>query len=111
MALSLRGCRVANDDIVECMSPSPPSTNRPKLTYPGGNGMNAQAQVVSLKADVESFVRKPRQVLIDGKWVSAKSGKTFAVNDPSTGREIAQVADCGAQDVDAAVAAARRAFD
>jgi len=73
--------------------------------------MNAQAQTTLLRPEVQSFVRQPRQVLIDDRWVSAQTGKTFAVYDPSTGSEIAQVADCQAADVDAAVAAARKAFE
>ena len=73
--------------------------------------MNAQIKSIHLRPEVESFIRKPRQVLIDGKWVGAKSGKTFAVYDPSTGQEITQVADCAAADVDAAVIAARKAFE
>ena len=73
--------------------------------------MHAQVQVTPLSSEVESFVAKPRQVLIDGKWVDAKSGKTFDVFDPSSGRPIAKVAACEKADVDAAVAAARKAFD
>ncbi len=49
--------------------------------------------------------------LIDGQWVEARSGKTFDVFNPSTEQVIAQVADSDAADVDAAVIAARRAFD
>jgi phenylacetaldehyde dehydrogenase len=73
--------------------------------------MHAQVQVTPLSSEVETFIGKPRQVLIDGRWVGAKSGKSFEVYDPSTGREIARVAACEKADVDAAVAAARRAFD
>ncbi|MFN7132548.1 MAG: aldehyde dehydrogenase family protein, partial [Myxococcales bacterium] len=43
--------------------------------------------------------------------VDAKSGQTFTTFDPSTGRALAEVADGGADDVDAAVQAARRAFE
>ncbi|MFT3913123.1 MAG: aldehyde dehydrogenase family protein [Anaeromyxobacteraceae bacterium] len=49
--------------------------------------------------------------LIDGKRVPARSGRTFPVFDPSTEEIIARVPDCGPEDVDAAVKAARRAFD
>jgi phenylacetaldehyde dehydrogenase len=73
--------------------------------------MNAQVQVTPLSSRVESFIGQPRQVLIDGRWVGAKSGKSFEVYDPSSGREIAKVAACEKADVDAAVAAARKAFD
>jgi phenylacetaldehyde dehydrogenase len=77
----------------------------------GGHAMHAQVQVTPLSSEVESFIRQPRQVLIDGRWVSAQSGKSFEVYDPSSGREIAKVAACEKADVDAAVAAARKAFD
>src|SRR5215469_9380413 len=73
--------------------------------------MHAQAQVTALSSDVESFIGRPRQVLIDGRWVSAHSGKTFDVFDPSSGRPIAKAAACEKEDVDVAVAAARKAFD
>jgi acyl-CoA reductase-like NAD-dependent aldehyde dehydrogenase len=52
----------------------------------------------------------PKQLLIDGKWVAALSGRTFATIDPTTETEIAQVSEAAAEDVDLAVAAARRAF-
>jgi phenylacetaldehyde dehydrogenase len=51
------------------------------------------------------------QLLIGGQWINAKSGKTFDVFDPATGREIAKAAEGDAADIDAAVAAARRAFE
>jgi len=73
--------------------------------------MNAQAQPTLLNSKVESFINRPRTVLIDGRWVAAKSGKTFDVFDPSTGHPIAKVAACEKADVDIAVAAARKAFD
>jgi phenylacetaldehyde dehydrogenase len=50
-------------------------------------------------------------LLIDGKWVSAQSGKVFDTYDPGTGRVIAKVAEGDAADVDSAVKAARRAFE
>jgi betaine-aldehyde dehydrogenase len=50
------------------------------------------------------------EMLIDGAFVSAASGRLFDVLDPSTGEVIARVPEAGAQDVDHAVAAARRAF-
>ncbi|MEN0105842.1 MAG: aldehyde dehydrogenase [Pseudomonas sp.] len=51
------------------------------------------------------------QAFINGKFVDAVSGKTFATLNPATGQEIAQVAECDAQDVDNAVAAAKAAFE
>ncbi|MDQ0396369.1 aldehyde dehydrogenase [Labrys monachus] len=51
------------------------------------------------------------RAFIDGRPVSALSGKTFAKATPIDGRVIAEVADCGAEDIDAAVKAARAAFE
>ncbi|TWT79118.1 Aldehyde dehydrogenase PuuC [Planctomycetes bacterium CA13] len=48
---------------------------------------------------------------IDGKWVPAISGKTFATINPATEEEITQVAEGDAADVDAAAKAARDAFE
>ena len=46
--------------------------------------------------------------LIDGAWVDR--GERFAVTDPATGLELAQVANLGAADAEAALAAAARAW-
>ncbi len=48
---------------------------------------------------------------IDGKWVPAKSGKTFATVCPATEEKIADIAEGDAADVDAAVKAARKALE
>jgi len=54
---------------------------------------------------------KAYQMLIDGEWVGAASGKTFDVMNPATDEVLAKVPEAGAADVDRAVKAARRAFD
>ena len=64
-----------------------------------------------LGSAASSFLAGKHQLLIDGKWVDAKSGKRFDVFDPATGQAIAAVAEAEAADVDEAVKAARRAFD
>jgi phenylacetaldehyde dehydrogenase len=69
------------------------------------------AQRVSVDPKVEEFLSARRNLLIDGKWVSARSGKTFPVYDPSTGAVMAQVAEADAADIDKAVKAARKAFE
>ena len=56
------------------------------------------------------FIAKPHGLLIGAERPGAADGGTFATLDPSTGREIAQVAHAGAEDVARAVAAARAAF-
>jgi phenylacetaldehyde dehydrogenase len=57
------------------------------------------------------FIARRHKLLIDGHWVDAKSGKSFAVFDPSNGQQIAQVAEGGPEDIADAVIAARRAFE
>ena len=53
----------------------------------------------------------PKTILIDGKWYPAADDRVLPVLDPSTGVEIDALARGGAAEVDAAVRAARRAFD
>jgi aldehyde dehydrogenase (NAD+) len=53
---------------------------------------------------------EPR-MLIDGKLVEASGGKTFTNVNPATEEELGQVADGSLEDMDRAIAAARRAFD
>lgn len=54
---------------------------------------------------------KPGQLFIGGKWVDAQSGKTFPTINPATREIITQISEAGPSDVDAAVQAAREAFD
>src|SRR5215831_16766118 len=53
----------------------------------------------------------PGRLLIDGAWQDARSGATFTTINPADESVIATVAQAGAEDVDAAVAAARRALE
>ncbi|MCW2948569.1 MAG: Aldehyde Dehydrogenase [Actinoallomurus sp.] len=58
------------------------------------------------------FLNGPaKELLIGGAWTAARSGKTFKTFDPATGKVLASVASAGAEDVDLAVAVARRAFE
>jgi aldehyde dehydrogenase (NAD+) len=52
-----------------------------------------------------------KQMLVDGKWVDAASGKSFESRNPATGELLATVAEGDAEDVNRAVAAARKAFE
>jgi len=71
----------------------------------------ATVEAPALNQAASSFVSKPRQLLIDGKWVDAADGNTFPVIDPATGETVAHVAEGGAKDIDLAVRAARKTFD
>lgn len=51
------------------------------------------------------------KLFIDGELRDAEGGKTFDVISPWTGEPVGKAADASAADVEAAIAAARRAFD
>ena len=74
--------------------------------------MNAQTPIESR---VEEFRQrwqgKVGKMLVGGNWRDAQSGETFETHDPSTGEKLADIASAGQADVDAAVAAARGAFE
>jgi betaine-aldehyde dehydrogenase len=50
------------------------------------------------------------KLFIDGKWVDSKGGGMMSVENPATGRKIAEVVDASPEDVNLAVSAARKAF-
>ena len=60
---------------------------------------------------VREFLANPKKLYIGGEWVDSASGKVFETLNPATGEVLATVAHGQAQDVDRAVAAARKAFD
>ncbi|MFI9637058.1 aldehyde dehydrogenase family protein [Nocardia sp. NPDC051929] len=60
---------------------------------------------------VPEFVGNAQRNLIGGRWVPAASGETIDVVNPATGGTLGTIAASGAADVDAAVAAARAAFE
>ncbi len=63
-----------------------------------------------LSQATRKFLSQPARLLIGGKWVHSKSGETLSVIEPSSGRELMQVAQAGAEDIDLAVKAASRAY-
>ena len=73
--------------------------------------MATATQAVRLEDNVTRYVSKTRQMLINGKWVDAASGKTFPTYNPATGEVLAQIAEGDREDINRAVAAARAAFD
>lgn len=63
-------------------------------------------------AGAKAFLaEKQKKLLIGGQWFAASGGNSFASHDPASGRHLADLAEATATDVDAAVAAARTAFD
>ncbi len=71
--------------------------------------MNFKLESKAIAAAVKKLKFRT-QAFIDGKFVKAQSGKTFATENPATGQPLAQISECEARDVDHAVQAARKAF-
>ena len=51
------------------------------------------------------------QAFIDGRYVDAAGGRTFDCVSPVDGRLLGRIAECEAEDIERAVAAARRSFE
>ena len=62
-------------------------------------------------AEIAVERRAPNRLHIGGDWVDAASGRTFTTYNPVTGEPLAEVAEAGAEDIAAAVEAARKAFE
>ena len=63
------------------------------------------------RPELDLVDRLPHKLLIGGRWVDARSGATFETHDPATGEVLATVAAGRREDIDAAVKAARQAYD
>ncbi len=59
----------------------------------------------------ETSLKLQTDLFIGGKFVPAASGKRFETTNPATGERIADVAEAGSEDLDSAVAAARKSFE
>jgi aldehyde dehydrogenase (NAD+) len=54
---------------------------------------------------------QPTGLFINNEFIKAKSGREFEAINPATSKVICSVQEAGDEDVDAAVAAARKAFE
>ncbi|MDA0162245.1 aldehyde dehydrogenase family protein [Solirubrobacter ginsenosidimutans] len=68
------------------------------------------AIAIAVAEATRRFTSSPRQLLIGGEWVDAADGGSFETIDPGTGEVLTTVAHGKAEDVDRAVAAARKAL-
>jgi len=62
-------------------------------------------------ADVAANLTYRTKAFVDGQFVDAASGRTFATENPATGKTLAEIAECDAEDVNRAVASSRAAFE
>ena len=73
--------------------------------------MDASILNYTVNDNVGEFLSKDKKLYINGDWVDPSSGKSFDVEDPATGKKIATCSAGNSKDIDAAVKAARVAFD
>ncbi|KAI3931522.1 hypothetical protein MKW92_011124 [Papaver armeniacum] len=98
-------------------SPSRTSTSILSALKAGKNvNLGRVVSRYSTSAALEEPITPPVKVnytklFINGEFVNSASGKTFPTLDPRTGNVIAHVAEGDAEDINRAVAAARKAFD
>lgn len=67
--------------------------------------------VTSISVGIEASARAESRMLIDGRLVAAASGEYFDNVSPATGLVLGTTSAGGPEDMDAAIGAARRAFD
>jgi acyl-CoA reductase-like NAD-dependent aldehyde dehydrogenase len=71
----------------------------------------ATKPLIQFSPAVSSFLSdSPFGLFIDGRWTPSAERKTLWTVDPGSGERLAEFHNAGAEDVDAAVRAARRAF-
>lgn len=73
--------------------------------------MSAPSSEITAKHKIPAFVGGAKRNFIGGAWVPAASGATIQVINPATGAGLGAIAASDANDVDAAVRAARAAFE
>lgn len=73
--------------------------------------MTTATERTPIHDQVRSFIGSSRNMLINGGWSDAVSGKTFPTYNPATGEVLTLVAEGNHADVDRAVLAARNAFE
>lgn len=64
-----------------------------------------------ISKNVQAFIQRTHQHLIDGQWVDANNKETFPIYNPANKQIISTVARGDKHDIDAAVHAARSAFE
>ena len=72
--------------------------------------MNASLQQIDIRTHLKDATLFREDAFINGKWVKAKSGATFSVNNPATGDIIANVTNLDSGDAELAIAAAEQAL-
>jgi phenylacetaldehyde dehydrogenase len=67
-------------------------------------------QQITISNEVKEFLKSNHQLLINGEWTPSSSNEKIEVFDPATEQLLTEVDSGNAADIDAAVAAARKAL-
>jgi acyl-CoA reductase-like NAD-dependent aldehyde dehydrogenase len=73
--------------------------------------IESAARGAKIPGALEFLRESPKKLLINGKWVAPKSGKTFETINPANEEVLALVSEGDKADVEEAVKAARKALD
>src|SRR5580704_13501623 len=85
---------------------TPPAKRR--FSYMGAvQSLEKATAGIKTPATIDFLKSSPKRLLINGKWVAAKSGKTFETVNPANEEVLALIAEGDKEDVDEAVKAAR----
>ena len=71
----------------------------------------ASSVPAATQTSAPTYTSEPVKLFINGEWLDSKTGKTFPTYNPATGELLANLVEGGPEDVERAVAAARKAFD
>src|SRR5687768_17355717 len=96
-----------------CSSPQGPAAVAAPIRNPiADEGVTVSVttqSTVTAERESQLLAAVPTGLLSNGEWRPAASGKTFEVEDPSTGKVLVSIADAGAEDGQAALDAAAAA--
>lgn len=73
--------------------------------------LEQRREAVTRADELLDRIEPPRSLLIGGRWVPAANGERLPVVDPSTGRQVTDVASAGEADIDGAIRAGLDAFE
>ena len=90
--------------------PAPAISGLSRGQAPGHGPADQAAQSAQRLEGLPDRTSLHTRLFVDGEFVDAVGGETVPTIDPATNQPIAEVASAQAEDVDLAVAAARRAF-
>ena len=88
-----------------------PRRNTSKTKAVGGEFVNEIINHEKITSTIQTFLGRSHGHFIDGKWTDGVGDKMIKVINPATGGVVSAIHSGGAEEVDLAVAAARRAFD